>query len=90
MSSLYDEFEVRVPVASTPAVTSGSVTIRDRPEHYLGPRGHDRSVLIAVGGHPRLYLVSDEAEALHTALERWRERRAVLRRDTRRNGEAGQ
>jgi hypothetical protein len=88
VSSLYDEFGVRVPIISTSSATNCGVTIRDRPEHYLGPRGHDRSILIAVGAHPRLYLVTEEAEALHTALARWRERRAALRPDPPVSGEA--
>jgi hypothetical protein len=80
MTNVYDEIEVRVPVVSTLPTFARNVIVRDRPELYLGPRGHDRQVYVAVGGgHSRLYLLPEEAEALSTALDEWQTRRAALR-----------
>jgi hypothetical protein len=79
MSNAYDEFEVRVPVISALPTASRNVVIRDRSEVYMGPRGVDRSLHVSVGSGGRLYLVPEEAEALSTALDEWKARRAALR-----------
>jgi hypothetical protein len=87
MSNAYDEFEVRVPVVSTLPTNAKSAIVRDRPETYIGPRGADRSIYVAIGGgHSRLYLVPEEAEALSTALDEWQARRAALRSAARAEG----
>ena len=80
MTNAYGEIEVRVPVVSSLPTFARNVILRDRPELYLGPRGHDRKVYVAVGGgHARLYLLPEEAEALSNALDEWKSRRAALR-----------
>jgi hypothetical protein len=80
VSNAYDEIEVRTPVVSALPTDAKNVIIRDRPETYLGPRGLDRKVYVGVGGgHSRLYLFAEEAEALSTALDEWKARRAALR-----------
>jgi hypothetical protein len=80
MSNAYDEIEVRVPIVSSLPTFAQSVILHDRPELYLGSRDHDRKVSVAVGGgHARLYLLPEEAEALSKALDEWKTRRAALR-----------
>ena len=80
MSDAYDEIEVRVPVVSALPTYATNVIVRDRPELYFGERGQDRKVYVAVGGgHSRLYLFPEEAEALAKALDEWKTRRAALR-----------
>ena len=80
MSDAYDEIAVRVPVVTAGSVPARTVILRDRPEIYMGPDGHDREVFVAIGrGQHPLYLLPEEAEALAAALEGWRARRAALR-----------
>jgi hypothetical protein len=80
VTDAYDEIEIRVPVVSPLPTCAKNVIVRDRPEHYMGERGHDRKVYVGVGGgHSRLYLFPEEAEALSKALDQWKARRATLR-----------
>jgi hypothetical protein len=79
MNSVYDEFVVRVPIVSALPGSTGQVVIRDVPEAYVGPRGHDRLIHVSVKGQPRLHLAPEEGEALLAALVQWRERRSALR-----------